>query len=54
MSNRIIVLSKRPAKVKKIVDIDIKPENLSPLQRRESPNFRLYFNTIWKEMDSCE
>lgn len=51
MSNRVIVLSKRPAKIKKIVPIELCNECESPLKSRENPNFRLYFNTIWKEMD---
>lgn len=51
MSNRVIVLSKRPATIKKIVPIELCNQCESPLKCREHPNFRLYFNTIWKEMD---
>lgn len=51
MSSKIVVLSKRPAVIKKIVDIDFDGENLTPLKCRENSKFRLYFNDIWKEMD---
>ncbi|MGY0372605.1 ABC transporter ATP-binding protein [Clostridium sp. JNZ J1-5] len=54
MSNRVIVLSKRPAVIKKDININLCEECESPLKSRENPNFRLYFNTIWKEMDLNE
>ncbi|MDP4091014.1 MAG: ABC transporter ATP-binding protein [Bacillota bacterium] len=50
-SNRIIVLSKRPANIKKILEVNFGPEHNSPLKRREAPEFRLYFNSIWEELD---
>ena len=51
MSSRVIVLSKRPAIIKKIINIQFDGENLTPLKCREHDKFRLYFNDIWKEMD---
>lgn len=51
MSSRVIVLSKRPAVIKKIIKIEFDGENLTPLKCREHSKFRLYFNDIWKEMD---
>ncbi|MCM8711655.1 ABC transporter ATP-binding protein [Clostridium sp. SYSU_GA19001] len=51
MSNRVIVLSKRPATVKTIVDIKFTQEYNTPLKHREAPEFRVYFNSIWKELD---
>jgi len=51
MSSRVIVLSKRPAVIKKIINIEFDGENLTPLKCREHSKFRLYFNDIWKEMD---
>lgn len=50
-SNRVIVLSKRPAKIKKEVQIIFSCPCDSPLKCREAPEFRIYFNDIWKEMD---
>ncbi len=49
MADRIIILSKRPAVVKKIVEIDL-DKNLTPFQRREQENFLKYFDIIWKEL----
>ncbi len=54
MSNRVIILSQRPASIKKIIPIELCNECESPLKCRENPNFRLYFNAIWKEMDLNE
>ena len=51
MSDRIIVLTKRPATVKNIHDIDFEIENRTPLNCRESPKFSKYFNLLWKELE---
>ncbi len=51
MSNRVIVLSKRPATVKNVHTIDFEMENRTPINCRESPKFSKYFDTIWKELD---
>ena len=45
LSDRVLVLSARPASVKKTFTIDIEG---SPLERRESPRFAKYFDEIWK------
>jgi NitT/TauT family transport system ATP-binding protein len=50
-SNRVVVLSKRPAMIKEQIEISFSIPCDSPLKCREAPEFRLYFNTIWKEMD---
>jgi len=51
ISDRVIVLTKRPASIGKIYDIELTAENKSPMKAREAPEFRLYFNDIWKELD---
>ncbi len=51
MSDRVIVLTKRPATVKNIHTIDFEMENRNPINCRESPKFSKYFDTIWKELD---
>lgn len=48
MSNKVIVLTNRPAGVKKIFDINLKGE--TPLKRRENPEFTKLFNDIWREL----
>lgn len=54
MSDKVIVLSKRPATVKNIYKIDFEMENRTPLSCRESPKFSKYFNLMWKEFDEHE
>jgi len=51
MSDRIVILTTRPATVKTIYDIDFEMENKNPLSVRESPKFSKYFDSVWKELD---
>lgn len=51
MSDRIIVLSKRPASIKKIEKIEFDIENRDPMNCRKSPKFSNYFDSLWKELD---
>ena len=50
MSDRVLVLSKRPGTIRDIHKIDFEIENRTPLNCRESPKFSKYFNTLWKEL----
>ena len=50
LSDRIVVLSRRPAEIKAIHTLQELRE-LPPMARRDHPAFRDYFNTIWKELD---
>ena len=54
MSDRVIILSNRPAVVKEIHEINFEMENRTPLNCRESPKFSKYFDTIWKGLDVHE
>lgn len=47
MADRIVVLSKRPAKLKKIIDIQFSEENMTPFKKRVAKEFREYFDEIW-------
>lgn len=51
MSDRIVVLTKRPAKVKGIYKIDFEMENRDPMNCRKSSKFSKYFDSLWKELD---
>ena len=51
MCDRIVILSARPAKVKKIVDLSPIGE-LSPLMRREAPLFQKYSHDIWENLQN--
>lgn len=50
-SDRIIVLTKRPAKLKLDVKIEFNNKEATPFQRRKEPEFNEYFNLLWKELD---
>lgn len=50
LSDRIVVLTKRPAEVKTIYEI--KMENKStPINNRKNPEFNIYYDMIWRELD---
>jgi NitT/TauT family transport system ATP-binding protein len=52
MSDRIIVLTKRPGEIKSEHIISLTTaECKTPIICREAPEFRIYFNKIWKELD---
>jgi NitT/TauT family transport system ATP-binding protein len=51
ISDRVVVLSKRPGQLKNIYEIKLSIENRTPIKSREAPEFRHYFNAIWKELD---
>ncbi|MBC8060777.1 MAG: ABC transporter ATP-binding protein [Clostridiaceae bacterium] len=51
MSDRVIVLSKRPAQIKYQLKLCFPSECNSCIKRRDNPLFRIYFNSIWKELD---
>lgn len=51
MADRIVIFTKRPATVKGILDIKLSCIARTPLCAREAPEFRYYFNKIWKELD---
>ena len=50
LSDRIIVLSHRPATVKAIHDLGAL-RTVPPLERRGRPEFQTLFNQIWEELD---
>ena len=50
MSDRVLVLSKRPGTIRDIHKINFEIENRNPINCRESPKFSKYFNTLWKEL----
>ena len=51
MADRVVVLTKRPAYIKSIHTIELTCGMRTPFSSREAPEFRYYFNTIWKELD---
>lgn len=51
MADRVIILTKRPASVADIISIKLDIENRTPLSSRNAPDFKSYFNLIWKELN---
>ncbi len=50
MSDRVIVLSKRPAKVKNIYEIKLDNKS-TPINNRSAKNFSTYYEKIWGDLD---
>jgi NitT/TauT family transport system ATP-binding protein len=50
MSDRVIVLSSRPSKVKKIYEIHLTNKN-TPIENRKAKEFSEYYDKIWKDID---
>jgi NitT/TauT family transport system ATP-binding protein len=52
MSDRVIVLSGRPAQVKSVYDIRLTvPGERNPLTSRDATEFRTYCKSIWEDLD---
>ncbi len=49
MADRVFVLSGRPARIKRTIELNLSGE--TPLNKRQDPNFKTYFDQIWKELD---
>lgn len=52
LSDRIIILSKRPARIAKIISLTFTEPEDTPLRRRSSPEFKNYFNIVWEELNN--
>ncbi len=50
VADRVLILSNRPATVKKVITISFASEFDRPLSRRNAPEFSSYFNQLWKEL----
>lgn len=50
MADRVVVLTGRPAKVKKIYNIEMKDKS-NPISNRKCVEFPMYYDMIWKEID---
>ncbi|WP_251388512.1 ABC transporter ATP-binding protein [Mediterraneibacter agrestimuris] len=54
LADRVIVLTSRPATIKSIIPIVFHLEDDTPMHRRNAPEFKTYFNLIWKELNQDE
>lgn len=50
MSDRVIVLTKRPGKIKSVYNIEI-PNRTTPTETRKTKEFTEYHDQIWKDID---
>lgn len=50
MSDRVLVLSQRPANIKAEVRIELSDQSATPLLKRKDPGFQTYFDSLWKEL----
>lgn len=53
MANKVIVLSKSPAIVKGVYNIELINKGL-PTQNRKDKKFNYYYDLIWKDLDKDE
>lgn len=51
LADRVIILSKRPASIQQTLPLIFDLEKDTPLNRRNTPEFKNYFNLIWKELN---
>ncbi|MDU4936632.1 MAG: ABC transporter ATP-binding protein [Peptostreptococcaceae bacterium] len=55
MSDQVAILSKRPATIKNIHDINLEMDGeRTPIKSRKVPAFQDYFDILWKELDTYE
>lgn len=50
LSDRVVVLTKRPASVKKIYDIKLTNKS-TPIKNRKCKEFSTYYDEIWRDLD---
>ncbi len=50
LSDRIIVLTKRPAKIKNIYEIKLTNKS-TPINNRKCKEFSEYYDEIWSDLD---
>lgn len=51
LGDRVIILSSRPATIQQTIPIKFNLTHDTPLNRRNAPEFKQYFNLIWGELN---
>lgn len=54
MADTVIILTKRPASIQRMIPINLSIENRTPMSSRNDPLFKTYFNQIWKELNQYD
>lgn len=50
MADKVIVLSKGPAKIKNIYKIELEKKDIPTINRKDA-KFNYYYDMIWKDLD---
>lgn len=53
LSDKVVVMSKRPSKIKNIYDIKLENKS-TPIENRKDKMFRIYYDKLWGELDEHE
>lgn len=48
VADRIIILTRRPGRIKDTISVTFPKDENSPLKRRNCPEFSAYFNEVWR------
>ncbi len=48
VADRVLILTRRPGRIKNVLNIEFPDNGMSPLMRRNCPEFSSYFNEVWE------
>lgn len=51
MGDRIVVLTSRPCEIKKVYDVNLTNKS-NPIENRKCPEFSMYYESIWRDLDA--
>jgi NitT/TauT family transport system ATP-binding protein len=51
LSDRVVVMSKRPGRIKAVHEIDLDCDRTDPVSARNAPKFGEYVTTIWQQLE---
>lgn len=54
LGDYVLVLTSRPGSMKAMIPLSFSLEHDSPMNRRNTPEFKQYFNLVWEEVNSHE
>ncbi len=52
VADRVLVLTSRPGRIKAVIPVSFGGDYVRPLTRRNMPEFSVYFNQVWKELQN--
>lgn len=51
MGDKVVILTKRPGRIKNTIPINLSIPNRTPFTSRSAPEFKDYFNQLWEELN---